>query len=76
MDRYERRRSAVKPQVHLILREGEFDDIPLRAKRDGPWALEGAGLVVCLKPEYRLLIAKYGYVRVVGPRSSEFQPEM
>jgi hypothetical protein len=76
MDRYERRRSAVKPQVHLILREGEFDHIPLRAKRDGPWSVEGAGLVVRLRPEYRLLIAKYGYVRVVGPHSSEFQPEI
>ena len=73
MDRYERRRSAVKPQVHLILREGEFDHIPLRAKRDGPWSLEGAGR---LKPEYRLLIAKYGYVRVVGPSFSEFRPEI
>jgi hypothetical protein len=70
MDRYGRRRSAVKPQVHLILTEGEFDDLPLRAKRDGPWALEGAGLVVRLKPEYRLLIAKYGYVWVVGPLRS------
>jgi hypothetical protein len=76
MNRYERRRSAVKPQLHLILREGEFDSLPERAKRDGPWLLEGAGVIVRIKPEYRLLMAKYGYVRIVGPRFSEIQLEV
>jgi hypothetical protein len=76
MPQYERLRSAVKPQLHLIVREGEFDRLPLRVKRDGPWLLEGAGRVVRLKPEYRLQLARDGYARVVGPRFSEFQPEV
>jgi len=73
---YECRRSSANAQLHLIFRAGEYDRLPPRAKRGGPWSSWGEGLFIRLKPEYRLWIAKEGFVRVIGPRFSELRVEV
>ena len=73
---YECHRSEANPQLHLIFRAGECDRLPPAAKRGGPWSSLNKGLFIRLKPEYRLWIVREGFVRIVGPRFSEFRVEV
>jgi hypothetical protein len=61
--------------VRLICRAGEYENLPKEAYRGGPWASDRAGQIVNLKPEYRLALARQGYVRVEGI-SGAFSPEV
>jgi hypothetical protein len=52
--------------LRLLFRAGEFDNLPAEAKRGGPWTGTFFGDWEKLKPEYRLAIARDGYVRIEG----------
>jgi hypothetical protein len=67
--------SAPRGAIRLIYPLGGFDKLPGEAKRGGPWTGSYVGLIVKLKPEYRLAIARDGYVRVEG-MPPDFKPEV
>lgn len=71
--RYEVVRSVEDRSVHLIFREGPFDDLPAPIKHMGPWQGLSGGAIERLKPHYRLQIAEQGFV-VVYQHLATFSP--
>ena len=66
-------RSVADKNVHVIFREGTFDDLPARIKHMGPWQGVTGGEIEQLKPHYRLQIAEQGFTVVYQPLAT-FSP--
>jgi hypothetical protein len=62
-DEYEHLMSAgPRGQRRLLFYRGTYDALPGEVRRQGPWTGERYGKVVNLKPEYRLALARDGYI--------------
>lgn len=79
-ERYECWTAAKKRTVKLIHHPGEkaFYAIPQEVRRQGPWTDAKRGFVVNLKPDYRLRLARDGYVLVEVEMADRavFSPEI
>jgi hypothetical protein len=49
---------------HLICRDGEFEELPDWLRQQGPWQVLRRGDITNLKRNYRLRLARDGYVLV------------
>jgi hypothetical protein len=72
--RYKCWRSVSDKNLHLICREGGFDQLPDHIRQLGPWAGSKVGEVERLRPHYRALLAEQGFV-VVHRHPYQFEPE-
>jgi hypothetical protein len=72
--RYEARQAIFDPNVHVIVREGDFLAIPGHIRIFGPWKMLAQGEFSQLKKAYRLAIAHERFVVVRTP-PSQFAPE-
>jgi len=59
---YQSLRSVSDNHVHLICLEGEFEHLPDYVRQQGPWQVMRRGDIVNLKAEYRLTLAREGWV--------------
>lgn len=59
---YQVMRSVSDKHVHVICRDGEFDQLPDYIRHQGPWQVVQRGEIVNLKRSYRLRLARYGLV--------------
>jgi hypothetical protein len=57
---------AAATVIRLLFRAGGYDRLPSAARKGGPWTGTFTGEMARLKPEYRLAIARDGYVRIEG----------
>ena len=60
--RYQCMRSVSDPHVHVICRDGEFEQLPNYVRHQGPWQVLSRGEVVNLRESYRLRLARYSFV--------------
>ena len=74
-DRYECWRCTKKLKRFVIYPEGRYYDMPQEVRHLGPWTDSRRGDVVRLKPEYRLALARDGYV-VIWEATLPFSPEV
>jgi hypothetical protein len=59
----------------VVCRDGTFYEIvPDDVRKQGPWQGQRRGEVECLKPEYRLALARDGYT-LVRCEAAVFKPE-
>lgn len=72
--RYEAARSHNEKRLVIIYREGQFEALPEKLRRRGPWQVGMRGEIARLKAEYRLALAKDGFV-AVNIRPADFAPE-
>ena len=72
--RYKCWRSWPEVELHLIVREGGFDNLPQRIRQLGPWTGSWEGELQNLKPHYRQLLNEQGFA-LVYRRPSEFSAE-
>lgn len=79
-ERYECWTSARRRVVKLIHHPGEkaYYAIPAEVRHQGPWTDAERGLTVNLKPEYRCVLARDGYVEIEVDMKSRasFHPEV
>jgi len=62
---YELSRATIEKTRHVICyRDRFYEDVPDRVRYNGPWQLIRTGNVDDLMPEYRLALARVGYVYV------------
>lgn len=67
-------RTVSDSHVHLICRDGCFDDLPSAVRHLGPWQALRRGEIENLRPEYRRALKTDGYV-VVHTALALFKPE-
>ena len=73
---YQTLRSVSDHHVHLICgAEEAFADLPDHVRHLGPWQVMSRGEIELLKPEYRLALARDGYV-LVQSELAVFKPEV
>lgn len=66
-ERYEITMSAIpRGKLRVIHADGGFGKLPTKVRHRGPWTGSKSGAVLMLKPEYRLALARDGYVIVEG----------
>jgi hypothetical protein len=64
--------------VHLFVlcHDGAFyERVPPEVRKQGPWQGQHRGAVEALKPEYRLALAREGYM-LVTCETAAFKPEV
>ena len=72
---YQTLRSVSDNHVFVVCRDGAFYDlVPDDIRKQGPWQGTRHGDVEALKPEYRLALARDGYV-LVRCEHAVFKPE-
>ena len=63
--RYERSRGSNDKHRHVLCREDQFYNIvPDGIRKRGPWQVITRGYVQSLKPEYRLALARDGWLYI------------
>ena len=73
---YQTFRSVSDNHVFVVCRDGAFYEfVPGDIRRQGPWQGQHRGEVECLKPEYRLALARDGYM-LVKCEHAVFRPEV
>ncbi len=58
---FEVMRSVANFSFHVIVRAGEFDQLPASVRHEGPWQIIGRGEMDKLRADYRFQIARQGY---------------
>jgi len=72
---YQTLRSVSDHHIFVVCRDGTFyDAVPADVRKRGPWQGQHRGEVECLKPEYRLALARDGYM-LVRCEAAVFKPE-
>lgn len=75
-DVYQTLRSVSDHHLFVVCRDGTFYElVPEEVRHQGPWQGMRRGEVDALKPEYRLAIARDGYV-LVRCELAVFKPEV
>jgi|AmaraimetP72IA01_FD_contig_31_7211288_length_727_multi_9_in_0_out_0_2 hypothetical protein len=74
-DTYEAWRSDADHDLHVICREGHFDQLPALLQQLGPWISVQQGDVARLRLAYRTLVQQQGFV-IVHCDISMFDPEL
>jgi len=59
---YQCLRSVKDDHVHVICRDGEFEQLPDYIRHQGPWQVVKRGEIINLKRSFRLRLARYGFV--------------
>jgi hypothetical protein len=73
---YQTLRSVSDNHVHLICHDGSFYQlVPEKVRHQGPWQGMQRGEIAKLKPEYRLALARDGYM-LVRCELAVFKPEV
>ncbi len=73
--RYQTFRSVSDVHVFVLCYDGAFyDAVPPDVRKQGPWQGNRGGDVEALKPEYRLALARDGYM-LVRCEAAVFNPE-
>jgi hypothetical protein len=74
-DRCQTFRSVSAVHVFVLCYDGSFyDAVPEDVRKQGPWQGNRHGDVEALKPEYRLALARDGYM-LVRCEAAVFKPE-
>ena len=73
-DRYQTLRSVSDHHVFVVCRDGFFYQLVEEVRKRGPWQVMKRGEIENLKPEYRLTVARDGYV-LVRCKAAVFKPE-
>jgi hypothetical protein len=68
------RRSVTDKNLHVIIKEGEFNTLLARVRHLGPWHGFAAGMRTSFKPHYRLQLAEQGFV-FAYQHIANFSPE-
>jgi hypothetical protein len=71
---YQVLRSVSDNHIHVICRDGEFEQLPDYIRHQGPWQVVQRGETTNLKRSYRLRLARYGFVLELCA-SALFKPE-
>ena len=72
---YQTFRSVSDVHLFVVCRDGSFyDAVPPDVRKQGPWQGQHLGEVDKLKPEYRLALARDGYM-LVKCEFAVFKPE-
>ena len=72
---YQTFRSVSDVHVFVLCHDGAFcERVPDDVRKQGPWQGQHRGDVECLKPEYRLALAREGYM-LVRCEMAAFKPE-
>lgn len=63
-ERYKVFRASTEPTLHVIVAGGlaEFDSVPERVRKMGPWQGAQEGEIARLLPQYRCILASQGFV--------------
>ena len=72
--RYQAMRAVRDKSLHVICYEDKFEQLPDEVRHRGPWQGLKRGNVETLKADYRLALAREGYVIVQQP-VGVFSPE-
>ena len=73
---YQTLRSVSDQHVFVVCHDGSFyERVPEEVRKQGPWQGQHRGEVECLKPEYRLALARDGYM-LVRCDDAVFNPEV
>ena len=73
---YQTLRSVSDQHIFVVCRDGAFYEIvPEDIRKQGPWQGQHRGKVKSLKPEYRLVLPRDGYV-LVRCEFAVFKPEV
>ena len=67
-------RSVKDTHVHVICRDGEFEQLPDYIRHQGPWQILQRGEIINLKRSFRLRLARYGFV-LEHSELAPFEPE-
>ncbi len=59
---YQVLRAVSDSHVHVICRDGAFEQLPDYIRHQGPWQVVQRGETTNLKRSYRLRLARYGFV--------------
>lgn len=72
---YQTLRSVSDHHVFVVCHDGRFYELPEHVRKRGPWQGQHRGEVERMKPEYRLALARDGYV-LVHSELAVFKPEV
>jgi len=72
---YQTLRSVSDHHGFVICRDGSFYELPDHIRHQGPWQGMHRGEIERLKPEYRVALARDGYV-LVQSELAVFKPEV
>ena len=73
---YQTLRSVSDHHVFVLCHDGKFyETVPEEVRKHGPWQGTQRGEIDKLKPEYRLALARDGYV-LVQSELAVFKPEV
>jgi hypothetical protein len=74
-DRYQTFRSVSDHHVFVVCHDGSFYElVPEDVRKQGPWQGQHRGDIDSRKPEYRLALARDGYM-LVRCEAAVFKPE-
>jgi hypothetical protein len=73
-DQYQTFRSVTDTHLHLLCRDGEFEQLPEYIRHQGPWQVLRRGETINLRRTYRLRLARYGFV-LEHSKLAVFNPE-
>ena len=73
-DQYQTLCSVSDIHVHLLCRDGEFDQLLEFVRKLGPWQVVRRGDIINLRRTYRLRLARYGFV-IEHSKLAVFNPE-